>query len=869
MSHFTHHQARRYQRVFDRFSETVPGRLGLIDLYNAMPMFGPQLAVTAVKKLIYRYDRSRDGFLDFEDFLELLADYEVTCEQMEKMVANAFETTFAKLCPGEEGISRQVFGHILQMNSDFKYREVDEVCTDAFPQYGSKMKCEKFFEVMKAHTTWIKNPPIDRIKIGKVTIRIKVNKARNLEIFSRVKCREHLIALKSIDAALSISIAGNSQKSTVEIGNLSPYWNHTVEFNVIFPTYDISEAQAWIEGQSICFRLFDNEVNGVVPHLDWLAHGSIPLDSVMYEPSSSMYSLLKLRLDNLPSGVIFKNGPELDLTISVIDDTSLSLNNGEIDSDHFVADFFQSKEGLWLDKYETTFKNTISKSFATRGVEEARSLGGKVSGYLNKLSRELGWKLARRRRIMSMCGISESGDFLLLPCFVTPVHLTQDTIDTWQSVYKSTQSVELSAIAVSPIQKLPPLEQIFAVFVSRFPLSEDKLTARDTVTNEGENGNGPKNVIFANTTLYDVNAEKNDFTFISNPSSFLVNCEGSHLEHSLFLLGILLGMGRNAYVSVGIASKKIYSWVTVLEPLPMGVDTDHASKRESAMSLMSYVDLSPKPSMSQLSHESPFESSFANFKSSEFLHQDSATAEELPIYHIDPISGRFFKQFENGSISQYIPFETIGSMFNDKEVYLNIGETFSLKKMSNWNLKDSSVWYRVLSDKSYEEWGSPRPCYSSPFCMSSLEPLSPSFNTNLLHDVTSAIQGYRRHSLFVPKTLFHLEASLSLTEFIDPLERRYHPLSNEYPHLIQFEKDILQRIENKVVGVIPPGHVWKGRIFHFFKKDASGILEELIRSGFVDCTVQGTAYACALKAYPWPFGLCSVWVILGQITKLT
>ncbi|KAJ3279194.1 hypothetical protein HDU76_009589, partial [Blyttiomyces sp. JEL0837] len=55
-------------------------RLTASEMFQLLPRLGPPVSLKQVQQFFYDYDSSCTGALDFEDFLEFLADYQVTLE---------------------------------------------------------------------------------------------------------------------------------------------------------------------------------------------------------------------------------------------------------------------------------------------------------------------------------------------------------------------------------------------------------------------------------------------------------------------------------------------------------------------------------------------------------------------------------------------------------------------------------------------------------------------------------------------------------------------------------------------------------------------------------------------------------------------
>lgn len=134
MSHYSNYQASHYRKLFNKYASHESSRLALPDLYLLMVcyflflfffffvfflfyyqlfigfiiisvfiffflkvQFGNELSMEQLKLLVYQYDSSRMGLLDFDDFLLLLADYEACRKNEKERIEKAF-SHFQRVC---------------------------------------------------------------------------------------------------------------------------------------------------------------------------------------------------------------------------------------------------------------------------------------------------------------------------------------------------------------------------------------------------------------------------------------------------------------------------------------------------------------------------------------------------------------------------------------------------------------------------------------------------------------------------------------------------------------------------------------------------------------------------------------------------
>eukprot|EP01137_Pigoraptor_chileana_P032444 Opistho-2@21804 len=531
MSHYTAHQARCYWQVFERYAEGHPRRLSLSALQELMPLFGPELTKEQAKALIYKYDSACEGLLIFDDFLELLADYEVTLKHGRDIAFAAFEH-LARKAGAVDGISKSQFAHALEVGSGLDQDDIDAIADEFFPANGELMTSADFF-VRLEDTPLAWRRPIDPSEVGPTNGRLVIGvcAVTNLEQLGRPKARRGRGALEyaTLDPLVAVRLAGISKETAAIVGTLSPEWNQPVTFPIHYPSLaDLAPVEALIAKERIEFHLFDHVTMGTSPHLQWLGCGSIPLATALSATGSPMSILLEITSPTpLPNG-----NPVLEVSVSLKAESEGAL------PDYSIIDHLRCPEELWNSTDNDKLETDIGQSFTVVQAEASRLDGDRdrpsmqpqiildsASGFNGKSSvwqhmvEFLGdYRASFARRSIRLIGLDEHGAFRPLPCFLRPLS---------SPLFKGIETLDGLAANVARIS-----------------------TAASDITASGDN---LPPFLWLDT----------DHT--ASPATVLARHWGSPLEHALLLCSLFMGRGITAFVAFGHgATGQTQVWVVTL-----------------------------------------------------------------------------------------------------------------------------------------------------------------------------------------------------------------------------------------------------------------------------------------------------------------
>ena len=85
------------------------------------------------------------------------------------------------------------------------------------------------------------------------------------------------------------------------------------------------------------------------------------------------------------------------------------------------------------------------------------------------------------------------------------------------------------------------------------------------------------------------------------------------------------------------------------------------------------------------------------------------------------------------------------------------------------------------------------------------------------------------------------------------------------PNKNESDNVTLRIIRDRINNLLPDHHTWEGCIFQFNDSDLSNIMEQLIWSGYLDCSVPDSLYTIACKVQRRPFGQTSLKLVVGYI----
>jgi hypothetical protein len=81
----------------------------------------------------------------------------------------------------------------------------------------------------------------------------------------------------------------------------------------------------------------------------------------------------------------------------------------------------------------------------------------------------------------------------------------------------------------------------------------------------------------------------------------------------------------------------------------------------------------------------------------------------------------------------------------------------------------------------------------------------------------------------------------------------------------QVDGPTIRNIHDHILDQLPDHHHWQGCIFQFNDSNVSDVMEQLIWSGILDCTVPDSLYTIACKIQRRPFGMTTLRLVVGYI----
>jgi hypothetical protein len=78
----------------------------------------------------------------------------------------------------------------------------------------------------------------------------------------------------------------------------------------------------------------------------------------------------------------------------------------------------------------------------------------------------------------------------------------------------------------------------------------------------------------------------------------------------------------------------------------------------------------------------------------------------------------------------------------------------------------------------------------------------------------------------------------------------------------------IKRLKDRITPLLPDRHYWQGSIYTFIDTSLPDIMEQLIFSGILDCTVPNSIYTLGCKVVKRPFGMTTVRVVVGYLVDV-
>jgi hypothetical protein len=149
-----------------------------------------------------------------------------------------------------------------------------------------------------------------------------------------------------------------------------------------------------------------------------------------------------------------------------------------------------------------------------------------------------------------------------------------------------------------------------------------------------------------------------------------------------------------------------------------------------------------------------------------------------------------------------------------------------------------------------------------------------------LKELALLIQVYRQNVLFIPETRFHREVSRTIQSRLNRKAGNEKSLyvnqeenASDAGSQMSFQCSLdglpeLQTpsmIRESIIAILPDHHSWEGCVFQFNDSDFPNMMEQLILSGYLDCSVPDALYTIACKIQRRPFGQTALQLVIGYV----
>ncbi|KNE70630.1 hypothetical protein AMAG_15386 [Allomyces macrogynus ATCC 38327] len=806
-------------------------RLTVRELHALLPRFGPPLPHDVVKSIMYRYDSSCSGLLDFEDFLEFLADYNVTLEMKRDAARRLFRLQHGNTT-----------AEVRELCQSLGFSPTNTFLVAALRRAQSEAEFLMFLNLDDPEFLWVPSDSLMRSMLdsGIVSdfvflsrsLSIRVVEAVGLDRFVRAKRRlGHGIDYATLDPYVRVTVAGQTQQTSALMGTATPQWDQELQFTVVIPPGETHDVVQWVACQTITFELFDFNNEGVLTHGELLGKGRLPL----------LRALLTVKRPfEVAVPIVCPDRFDHHVVLHV-HATDRTQERGAFAK---VVDVCPKTEEVWFRKYPEKMKRDLCPEQASAAERRAASLSEvdednedneddelELQEYFKNMMEQQAnsmtlWNYYRPmveslhqlfpRRNFAILGLDESNIFRPLTSFVCPFK------------FSSTHTRHDLARFVAQIPFYAP----WTPFSETTHRQLAKLSAK--VANLLHHSTQP----LANGYGEPVICAESRSSQIATPASMVARGFGSLMEHAILLCSLFLGHGSDAFVAVGTHHGMHRVWVVTVDR--MAADDDHHRGLDDA------APLSRRSGSTQGLDVEGFTGRSA------LAHVTRQNA-RLKVQHWNLVAGTAWSSYTQSGFA----FERVTTVFNHQNVWFNVQRSDLLARpIFSWELNNPACWLPFLSPACQPEFASVMGCFYNP--PTQLHDVSLTFPLN---DVAAAmalgqlIKEYRKNHLLLT-TRFHRVLSLWLRDQIAELEACR--LRGAIPNL------------KNPVELFPPACTFSYRFLRFHGKPSpTAMLQFLVEGGYLDCSVAGCAFAVAVSSFVHPMGARTVWVGVGMATNVT
>ncbi|KNC53874.1 uncharacterized protein AMSG_09827 [Thecamonas trahens ATCC 50062] len=348
--------------VFEAYALTPPARapcLGLYELYALLPHFGPERPLADVADLIYRFDSTLLGFVDFDDFLELIQwVIRDAANQQEKLLAalrvcarnsstrsssssviDAYTLRQLLMAPGSESpLTYSEFAAILRrlfpleaagtsaskrspealvgLLSDALHPVVAsfidrlEARKVSFPRSLARAS-KRPFAYLPGVSSLLKHASAS-VHADEVVLKVRIFEALDVEGLARVRPLPHGAGIEYEALSLYVvarispseSMPAVSARTPVLVRELYPEWHQDLELRIPLPSPRLSDIQVWASNVHLHFEVYDAVAHMPAPHAEWIGAASLPLSVALHNAAKHAHFALAL---SAPGGLVSPN----------------------------------------------------------------------------------------------------------------------------------------------------------------------------------------------------------------------------------------------------------------------------------------------------------------------------------------------------------------------------------------------------------------------------------------------------------------------------------------------------------------------------------------------------------------------------------
>ncbi|ORY49523.1 hypothetical protein BCR33DRAFT_847478 [Rhizoclosmatium globosum] len=925
MSHFTNYQIRRFRFIFNQYSEGVgisatvesPDNIGSSvedpflfasnnssiavndssgwiirvnykltanELIQLMPRFGPPITLTQARDFIYEYDSSCTGCLDFDDFIEFLGDYQAILQvRRDKALGHYYGKLNLAQTPDQPG------DDIWTPNDYPAHDDPKILIARLFIQkfqeptdYLATLSLddpEFFFTKTESVTTEIiEKGFIDDMSILKRSIVVRIYSARNLSAFTRIKKRiKKGIEFTSLDPMIRIELAGIVRQTSAIVATTKPDWDQDLKFEITIPPGEIHDVQQWVDRQVMSISLMDFDGSGSAHNSEVIGVTTIPLLKILLSVKKPMWQVVKL--NQMDSCLALSRLPVLEL--------SISDNTREQWAWAKIVDAYAVPEEVWYKKHQSKVLADLNKLSRMPNIDPSSSSSSYMDfdlwGNYRDMIRPL--RTSFRRRCFHTFTLNEHNQVVPLTTLVTPITIpdSNTAISTPQDAAKHVARI---AYRTAIVARSKMTNLLISKCLS--DAQEEALARADRIM-ENQSAAG-----WRAQYGWCLSATQNLFAQVSSPQTVLLQKQGTLMELSMLLCGLLLGLGIPSYVAIGHVKRRPYVWVvSILQSESASAVVDEMD--DFAACQIVYTNVVGNP----LAYNR------TDFRQMAEAAKRQNGNKEVQIVHWDAATGTNYTKSSQANF----PFDKIETLFDNTNIFYNIQKSDNLKRtFFSWDLANLNHWVPFFPEDLTPE--SPIRCFYTPtdsiFPPPSHKVSSEADSRMFLIDLAQNIQLYRKNALFIPKTVFHRPASKFLQAHLNRFELRLSEIMSEnmnwnggradstpfrsslYQRGTYFnssqtflvdvsslssarkssvEAGLVRKMHQDLAAFTPDRSWYRGTIMHFKSSNVDDIMEHLVSLGLLNATLPGISFVIGARIFTHQFAN-SVWVGIGYFQDL-